>query len=97
MQRQWYLDNGNGQWDGYGIFPEARSVSVSGFGVPSDQAVTGDWDGDGITQLGVYRDGQWYLDNGNGQWDGCGNFPGQDRCLQFGFGVPSDQTVTGIW
>ena len=71
---QWYLDNGNGQWDGCGNFPGQDQCLQSGFGVPSDQAVTGDWDGDGITQLGVYRDGQWYLDNGNGQWDGCGNF-----------------------
>ncbi len=94
---QWYLDNGNGQWDGCGNFPAQDQCWLSGFGVPSDQAVTGDWDGDGITQLGVYRNGQWYLDNGNGQWDGCGSFPAQDRCLQSGFGVPSDQTVTGIW
>jgi len=30
----------------------------------------GDWNGDGVTEIGIYKDGVWYLDyNGNGIWD----------------------------
>ncbi|GHT21179.1 hypothetical protein FACS189419_01650 [Planctomycetales bacterium] len=40
------------------------------YGTQGDRAVTGDFSGDGITKIGVYRDGKWYLDkNGNGKWD----------------------------
>ena len=32
--------------------------------------MTGDWNGDGITKVGVYNNGTWRLDvNGNGKWD----------------------------
>jgi hypothetical protein len=89
---QWYLDNGNGAWDGCGNFP-LHDVCLPGFGVPEDQAVVGDWDGGSGDQVGVYRNGQWYLDNGNGQWDGCGS----DQCLVPGFGSPGDQAVAGKW
>ncbi len=40
------------------------------YGHEGDYAVTGDWNGDGVAKIGVYRGGKWYLDvNGNGQWD----------------------------
>ena len=30
----------------------------------------GDWNGDGKSEIGIYKDGTWYLDyNGNGIWD----------------------------
>jgi hypothetical protein len=91
----WYLDNGNGQWDGCGGFP-LHDRCLAGFGAPGDQAVAGDWDGDGSDEVGVYRNGQWYLDNGNGAWDGCGSFPLQDVCLP-SFGAAGDQAVAGDW
>ena len=32
--------------------------------------MTGDWDGSGVTKIGVFIDGLWFLDlNGNGVWD----------------------------
>ncbi len=35
------------------------------------QAVTGDWNNDGISDIGVYYGGSWYLDkNNNGAWEG---------------------------
>ena len=41
-------------------------------GFDLDKPVVGDWKGDGIPRIGIYRQGSWYLDlNGNGQWDGC--------------------------
>jgi protocatechuate 3,4-dioxygenase beta subunit len=39
------------------------------YGTPLDTPVAGDWNGDGIRQIGVYRDGQWNLDlNGDGRF-----------------------------
>jgi hypothetical protein len=40
------------------------------YGHEGDVAVTGDWNGDGISKIGVYNDGTWRLDvNGDGQWN----------------------------
>jgi hypothetical protein len=77
----WFLDNGNKVWDGCGDFPaQDRCLGPFG-GLGGDMPVVGDWIGDGIARIGIYRSGSWFLDNGNGVWDGCGDFPAQDRCL----------------
>jgi len=85
----WYLDNGNGMWDGCGT-----DLCQGPFGSPSDLPVAGDWTNTGTTKIGVYRPGtrMWYLDNGNGMWDGCGT----DLCLG-PFGSPGDRPVAGDW
>ncbi|MEZ5583474.1 MAG: VCBS repeat-containing protein [Candidatus Competibacteraceae bacterium] len=90
---QWFLDNGNGQWDGCGAFP-AQDRCVT-FGSSSDQGVVGDWNGDGMTDIAVKRGSQWFLDNGDGAWNGCGSFPNQDLCISFG--LPTDQPVASDW
>jgi hypothetical protein len=57
----WYFDmNGNGLWDGE---PIDRMVNTWG-GEPDDIPVVGDWNGDGITEIGIYRSSiyTWYLD-----------------------------------
>lgn len=60
------------------------------FGHHSAIPVTGDFDGNGITEIGVYIEGDWFLDlNGNGRWDD------DDLWLQLGTLV--DQPVTGDW
>jgi hypothetical protein len=85
----WYLDiNGNDQWDGTPI------DRISWHGFPGIVPVTGDWDGDGKTEIGVYDPATalWYLDfNGSGSWDGTPT----DRTYWHGFAgiVP----VTGDW
>jgi hypothetical protein len=40
-------------------------------GTTGDQyPVTGDWNSDGKDEVGVFRNGVWYLDySGNGLWD----------------------------
>ncbi|MEE4378888.1 MAG: hypothetical protein V2J55_15455 [Candidatus Competibacteraceae bacterium] len=93
----WYLDNGNFQWDGCGSFPNQDLCLVNTFGAPSDIPVAGDWTGNGSSAVGVFRNGTWYLDNGNFQWDGCGSFPNQDLCLINTFGAPGDLPVAGAW
>jgi hypothetical protein len=82
-QGQWFLDrNGNGVWDGCPV-----DICVDYFGgLPIDKPVVGDWTGDGISKIGIYQNGVWFLDkNGNGFWDDCG----VDICLP-AFGVAAD-------
>ena len=87
----WYLDyNGNGQWDGCDI-----DSCIPAFGeLPGDIPVVGDWNGDGKTNIGFYRNGAWYLDkNGNGKWDGCAI----DACLPAFGGLDIDKPLIGDW
>ncbi len=60
------------------------------FGLPDGIPVTGDFNGDGIDEIGVYVSGNWFLDlNGNGVWDA------EDLWAKLGAG--SDRPVTGDW
>jgi len=87
--RVFYLDyNGNGAWNGASIDRQYT------FGVAGDSPITGDWNGDGTTGIGVYRPSTrtFYLDyNGNGVWNGAS----VDR--QYTFGVAGDSPITGDW
>lgn len=49
------------------------------FGVSDDVPITGDWNGDGITNIGVFRSGTWYLD-----LDGDGRFTERDMVVHYG-------------
>jgi len=90
-QGSWYLDkNGNGAWDGC----EVDGCLGPFGGYAADIPVAGDWTGDGIAKIGVYRQGEWYLDNnGNGAWDGCG----ADTCVDLFGGLPIDRPIVGDW
>jgi len=87
----WYLDmNGNWQWDGEDVDVRA----VFGVGLPNAIPVTGDWNGDGITEIGIYSNGNWYLDiNANWQWDG----EDVDVWSVFDVRLPNAVPVTGDW
>jgi hypothetical protein len=60
----WYLDtNPNNVWDG--------SDTIGKFGVNGDIPFSGDFDGDGDDEIGVFRNGTWFVDmNNNFQWNG---------------------------
>ena len=84
---EWFIDrNGNRQWDGC-----TTDGCYVGFGSPGDLPVAGDWTGSGFAKIGVFRNGQWFLDNGNGKWDGCGT----ELCLSFG--QAGDLPAAGNW
>ena len=60
------------------------------FGMPNAVAVTGDFDGDGDYEVGIFSDGNWYLDvNGNGVFD--------HGDLYAKLGRRGDRPVTGDW
>ncbi len=77
-----------GQW--LLLADENQQPKVLHFGTADALPVVGDWDGDGLTDLGVYRAGHWFLDiNGNGQWDA------EDLWAQLG--DEHDLPVAGDW
>jgi len=84
-----YLDyNGNGAWNG------AAADRQYNFGISGDIPVSGDWNNDGISEIGVFRPSThlFYLDyNGNGVWNGGVT----DR--QYNFGITGDMPISGDW
>ena len=69
---------------------EGKVLSRHRFGRRHAFGVTGDWNGDGTTDLGIFIDGQWFIDmNGNGVWD-AGD-------LWVKLGHDGDLPVTGDW
>ncbi|MCC7351820.1 MAG: carboxypeptidase regulatory-like domain-containing protein [Phycisphaerales bacterium] len=74
--------NSNHVWDG----GDRHFV----FGLPNDQPIVGDWNGDGTLKAGVYRNGLVFLDtNGNAVWDAGDSF--------FAFGQSGDTAIVGDW
>ncbi|HEV7395021.1 MAG TPA: carboxypeptidase regulatory-like domain-containing protein, partial [Pyrinomonadaceae bacterium] len=59
------------------------------YGDPGDYPLAGDWNGDGIDTVGIYRDGVFYLRNSN--TTGPADVP------PIRFGDPTDQPVVGDW
>jgi uncharacterized protein with PhoU and TrkA domain len=60
------------------------------YGGRGDVPVAGDWNGDGVDTIGVFRDGQWLMDS-----DGDGHLTEQDRTIEFG--QPGDIPLVGDW
>ena len=87
----WYFDmSGTGAWDG-----PATDMTYPNFGVglPNVMPVVGDWDGTGVTRIGVFTNGTWYVDmNGSGVWG-----PGDVMMAYFGVGLPNAIPVVGDW
>ena len=87
--RNFYLDV-----DGDDVWNTATGTDQRlGFGNVGDTPLVGDWNGDGLDEIGVRRSsGGVYRDlNGNGTWDGAGS----DGLTYFG--RASDAPVSGDW
>jgi hypothetical protein len=88
----WFLDtNYDGSLSSCRI-DECKYLSAY---VNGDLPVVGDWNGAGVTRLGLFRPttGEWFLDkNGNKSWNGCS----EDHCIS-SFGSPGDRPVVGDW
>ncbi len=59
------------------------------YGSPGDVPVAGDWNGDGVVNIGLFRQGTWYLDG-----DGDGRWSAGDSLVEH-FGTPGDVPVVG--
>lgn len=82
-----YQDNTNGLWTL--MMPDGTENSFY-YGLPSDQPVMCDWDGDGIDTVGLYRsaNGFMYLRNTN-------DFGVAEN--DFFFGISEDMPICGDW
>ncbi len=76
-------------------FVYVRNTNDTGFadreffyGQAGDVPVAGDWNGDGIDTIGIYRNGTFFLRNSN-------NSGFAD--IQFPFGAPGDIPIVGDW
>jgi glucose/arabinose dehydrogenase len=81
-------------YDGDGLMTVADRVYNLGIGTQLDDIpVAGDWNGDGKTKVGLFRQGfLWILDtNGNGVFE-----QGADQVVALG-GVPGDVPIVGDW
>lgn len=65
-------------------------VRLTTFGLDGGKPIAGDFNGDGIAQVAIYRDGVWYIDlNSNGIWD--------EEDLIAEMGTMTDQPIVGDW
>jgi hypothetical protein len=69
------------------------TTQVTSFGLATDLPIIGDWDGDGLDNIGVYRPStlRFYLDmNGNDVWDAADRVAGP-------YGASGDLPIAGDW
>ncbi|MFT7644275.1 MAG: serine-aspartate repeat-containing protein C/D/E, partial [Pirellulaceae bacterium] len=60
------------------------------FGIPGAIPITGDFNGDGVSEMGLYYKGEWFVDlNRNGRWD--------EEDLWAELGDEHDLPITGDW
>jgi hypothetical protein len=72
------------------LLHKAVSDRFAGFGQTADIPVVGDWNGDGKTEIGSFKDGFWAVDyNSNYIWNGAVS----DRFA--GFGLTGDTPIVG--
>jgi serine-aspartate repeat-containing protein C/D/E len=69
---------------------DGKPAATFTFGTPGATPVTGDWNGDGTTKVGVFYEGFWFLDlNGDGRWS--------KEDLWARLGQAGDRPITGDW
>jgi hypothetical protein len=91
-QGKWYFDLDNsGTWSDC-TASGGSDLCLTAFGGAGDIPVTGDWNGDGTDEVGVFRSGRWYLDG-----DGSGTWNADADIYKASFGGAGDIPVTGDW
>ncbi len=66
------------------------AISRTTFDIPNAKPLTGDFNGDGVDELALFINGEWFIDlNGNGTWD--------DEDIWIKMGHKGDQPVVGDW
>ncbi len=72
------------------LHPERPATSRTVFDVPGSKPLAGDFNGDGIDELALFVDGEWFVDlNGNNAWD--------ENDIWLRLGDETDQPVVGDW
>jgi hypothetical protein len=79
----WYLATANAAGGGSDPAPFA-------WGSPGDVPVVGDWNGDGVDTVGLFRQADWFLATANGVGGGSNPAP-------ISFGNPGDTPLSGDW
>ncbi len=81
----------SGKWSIYDLDGNQLDVDKEiTLGEDDSVPLVGDFNGDGVEEVAVYKDGQWYVDlNGNGKWDAG------DMWLRLGSKL--DRPVVGDW
>ena len=106
LNGHWYLDmNNNGKWDGSGpgldvdvqfgpaaTLARCTPTSATGLAACQDIPIPGDWTGIGVTRLGIFRGGKWFLDNKNPGDSGL-----HTSCTTAIYGQPGDIPVVANW
>jgi len=83
---QWYVDtSSNGAWD-------SALDNAYNFGAAGNIPVSGDWNGNGSSKLGVFNNGTWTVD-----MDGTGILGTGNATYNFGVGIAGAVPVTGDW
>jgi serine-aspartate repeat-containing protein C/D/E len=88
----WQADElADGEWDlpGEAGGPAMKTRKLR-FGLRGGIPISGDFNGDGKSEVGVFKDGRWFIDlNDNGVWD--------EGDLWAKLGHKGDRPVTGDW
>jgi Tol biopolymer transport system component len=88
---QWLLRSSNS--------PGPADITVTFGGQPGDLPVTGDWNGDGTTDIGIFRSGSFLLATIE-RTQLCAVCPSTFHAQAFGqngFGQPGDRPIAGDW
>ncbi len=103
----WYLDYSGtylatGTWAGCGAPADPTKAACIPFGTAGDIPAIGDWNGDGKSKIGVFRNGMWYLDYSGtylatGTWAGCGAPADPTKAACIPFGTAGDIPAIGDW
>ncbi|MBY0526638.1 MAG: hypothetical protein K2R98_24795 [Gemmataceae bacterium] len=96
----WYLDQfgGSDSYRSVGIGNyDAAVTAVVQFGAFGDVPVVGDWQGTGVSHIGVYRPstGQWFLDTQD-RAAGASAYTSA-TAIQILYGTPGDEPLVGTW